>query len=276
MLGQTADEIIRREIESVRARRVILDQLEGGPKTGTELRESIRKDMAAALIEQKGKRTAREKKVVVTDPKLYHNTSHLEKMGIIKSRRESRERVFELCTKAYHPVRKALREMGLMEVARPIAYVASIRQPDDQRPFAIWLRRSKRFKPRRLLLFTEERIWKRQTLRSLDRFMTGDSRGKMDIETEWFDIPIEITTSHEDIQKGNLKAVYEFMRDEVIKVIPTHNVILDLSIGTPLTTLAMVRLAGEYSLTAIHVDNYEDERATVIQYYPREDVNDAW
>ncbi|MFW9921297.1 MAG: hypothetical protein ACFFED_16975 [Candidatus Thorarchaeota archaeon] len=276
MLSQTADDIIKNEIESVRARRIILDQLEGGPKTGTELRESIRKDMAATLIDQKGKKTAKEKKVVVTDPKLYHNTSHLEKLGIIRSRRESRERVFELCLRAYHPVRRALQEMGLMEVSRPLAYVASIRQPDDQRPFAIWLKRSKQFKPRKLLLFTEARVWKRQTLRSLDRFMTGESRGQMDIETEWIDIPVEITTEHEDTQHGNLQAVYEFIRNEVVKVIPTHNVLIDLSIGTPLTILGMIRLAEEYSITAIHVDNYEDERAKVVQYSPRGDNHDTW
>ncbi|MDF1538083.1 MAG: hypothetical protein P1Q69_04190, partial [Candidatus Thorarchaeota archaeon] len=160
MLYRTADEIVKHEVESVRARRIILDQLEGGPKTGTELRESIRKDMALTLIDQKGKKTAKEKKVVVTDPKLYHNTGHLEKLGIIKSRRESRERVFEICLRAYHPVRRALKEVGLKEVDRPLAYVASVRRPDDQRPFAIWLKRSKQFKPKQLLLFTETRVWK--------------------------------------------------------------------------------------------------------------------
>jgi len=276
MLYQTADDIIKHEIESVRARRTILDQLEGGPKTGTELRESIRKDMAATLIDKKGKKTAKEKKVVVTDPKLYHNTGHLEKLGIIKSRRESRERVFELCLRAYHPVRRALKDVGLMEVNRPLAYVASIRQPDDQRPFGIFLRRSKQFKPRQLILFTESRVWKRQTLRGLDRFLTGESKGHMDTETIWFDIPTEITSESEDLQHGNLEAVYDFIRNEVVKSIPTHEVVVDLSIGTPLTILALIRLAEEYSLRAIHVANYEDERTKILQYHPREENNDSW
>ena len=35
------DEIVRKEVESVRVRRIILDQLEGGAKTGRELRDSI-------------------------------------------------------------------------------------------------------------------------------------------------------------------------------------------------------------------------------------------
>ncbi|MFW9909786.1 MAG: hypothetical protein ACFFEF_14540 [Candidatus Thorarchaeota archaeon] len=276
MLYESADDIVKREIESVRARRIILDQLEGGPKTGTELRESIRKDMALTLIDQKGKKTAKEKKVVVTDPKLYHNTSHLESLGIINSRRESRERVFELSLRAYHPVRRALKEVGLMEVNRPVAYVASVRQPDDQRPFAIWLRRGKQFKPKKLLLFTESRVWKRQTLRSLDRFMTGESRGMMDTETEWYDIPVEITSDSEDLQRGNLEAVYSFIRNEVVKVIPTHELVVDLSMGTPLTILALVRLAEEYSLRAIHVESYEDEKGRIIQYYPRGSSSESW
>ncbi len=39
MLRRPVEEIIRAEIETVRARRTILDQLEGGLMTGAELRE---------------------------------------------------------------------------------------------------------------------------------------------------------------------------------------------------------------------------------------------
>ncbi|MHA2423524.1 MAG: hypothetical protein ACXAEF_01980 [Candidatus Thorarchaeota archaeon] len=276
MLGQTADEVISKEIESVRARRIILDQLEGGPKTGTELRESIRKDMAATLIGKKGKRSAKEKKVVVTDPKLYHNTGHLEKLGIISSRRESRERVFELCPQAYHPVRRALKEMGLMGANRPIAYVTSIPQPDDQRPFVLWLSKARKYSPRKLMLFTEARIWKRQKLRSIERFVAEGAKSRWDTITQWYDIPEEITGEQEETQHGNLQAVYEFIRDEISEIIPTHDVVVDLSMGTPLTILAMVRLIEEYSLTAIHVENYEDEKARVLQYYPRGNGSESW
>ncbi len=277
MISQTVDDIVRNEIESVRARRIILDQLEGGPKTGTELRESIRKDMAATLIDKKGKRTVKEEKVIVTDPKLYHNTGHLEKLGIIKSKRESRERVFELCLIAYHPVRRALKDAGLMEVARPLAYVASIRQPDDTRPFILWLSKTRRFTPKRLMFFTEARIWKRQLRPPTDRFVTAEAKSRWDTITEWYDVPEEITGEQDsDTKHGNLGAVYDFIRGEVIKVIPTHDVIVDLSMGTPLTILALVRLAELYSLQAIHVDSYEDERARIIQYYPRGEDGESW
>lgn len=276
MLTQTPDQIIKREIESVRARRIILDQLEGGPKTGTELRESIRKDMAANLIDKKGKKSAKEKKVVVTDPKLYHNTGHLEKLGIITSRRESRERVFELCPQAFHPVRRTLKEMGLMGANRPIAYVTTIPQPDDQRPFILWLSKTRKYSPRKLMLFTEARIWKRQKLRSIERFVAEGAKSRWDTITQWYDIPEEITGEQEESRHGNLQAVFEFIRDEVSEVIPTHDVIVDLSMGTPLTLLAMVRLIEEYSLTAIHVENYEDEKARVLQYYPRGIDSESW
>lgn len=276
MLTQTPDQIIKQEIESVRARRIILDQLEGGPKTGTELRESIRKDMAATLIDKKGKKTAKEKKVVVTDPKLYHNTSHLESLGIITSKRDSRERVFELCPEAYHPVRRALKELGLLGASRPIAYVTSIPQPDDQRPFILWLSKTRKYVPGKLMLFTEARIWKRQKLRSIERFVAEGAKSRWDTITQWYDIPEEITGEQEETQHGNLQAVYEFIRDEVAQVVPTHDVIVDLSMGTPLIILAMVRLIEEYSLSAIHIENYEDEKARVLQYYPRGYDNESW
>ena len=279
MLTQTPDQIIKREIESVRARRIILDQLEGAGiegKTGTELRESIRKDMAATLIDKKGKKTAKEKKVVVTDPKLYHNTQHLEKMGIIQSRRESRERVFELCPQAYHPVRRALKEMGLMGGNRPIAYVTAMRQPDDTRPLILWLSKNKKFSPKKLILLTEEREWTSPLRPDTERFVTGDAKSRWDTLTEWHDIPAEITAGKEDTQHGNLQAVYKNLRDVFVEVIPEYDVIVDLSMGTPLTLLALIRLVEDYSLTAIHVENYEEERARTIQYYPRGNGSESW
>ncbi|MFW9966403.1 MAG: hypothetical protein ACFFEA_04550, partial [Candidatus Thorarchaeota archaeon] len=42
MFWETADIVVRREIQ-IDARRIILDLLEGGPKTGTELREAIKR-----------------------------------------------------------------------------------------------------------------------------------------------------------------------------------------------------------------------------------------
>ncbi len=269
MFRLSTDDVVRREIESVRARQVILDQLEGGPKTGTELREAIRKDMTGQVIEKKGRRV-KDEKIVVSDPKLYHNTSHLEKMGIIKSRRQSRERVFELTLHSYHPVRRALRELGVVEVETPVAFVVNMKMPDDQRPFALWLNKTKAFKPHSLMFFTEERGWKGQVLKAFDRYATRPW------DIHWHSIPLEITGAYEDAQHGNIRAVYEFIQDRIVELIPTHDVVIDLSMGTPLTLLAMARIAEEYSLRAVHVENYEVDKTRIIQYYPRTSDTNAW
>ncbi len=268
MLGKTADEIIREEVESVRARRIILDQLEGGPKSGSELRESIRKDMTATLIEKKGKEQVKVEKVVVSDPKLYHNTKHLEDEGIIKSRKESKERIYELCPRAVHPVRRAL------SIKRPLAYVASLEQPDDQRPFILWLSKSKEFRPRNLLLFVEARTWQRQVLRSVDRFIPDGTGGKWD--TEWYDIPREITSKQQGADHGNLPATYDFIRDVVIDYIPSHDIVVDMSMGTPLVQAALTRMTEEYALRGIYVEKYDVDGTVVTQVHPRESQNDFW
>ena len=50
MLRKPVEDIIREEIETVRARRIILDQLEGGLLTGAELREKITTDIKAQMV----------------------------------------------------------------------------------------------------------------------------------------------------------------------------------------------------------------------------------
>ncbi|MCK5390108.1 MAG: hypothetical protein KAJ36_06440, partial [Candidatus Thorarchaeota archaeon] len=69
MAQKTVEDIIRTEVETVRARRIILDQLEGGLKTGAELREKIATDVKAQMM-MKGSSKRDIKKVKVTSPKL--------------------------------------------------------------------------------------------------------------------------------------------------------------------------------------------------------------
>ena len=106
--------------------------------------------------------------------------------------------------------------------------------------------------------------------------MTGEAKSRWDTLTEWQDIPAEITAGKEDTQHGNLEAVYDYLREYICAIIPEYDVIVDLSMGTPLTLLALIRLVEDYSLTAIHVENYEEEKARTIQYYPRGVGSDPW
>ena len=50
MIGKSVEEIVREEIETVRARQIILDHLEGGLQTGAELREKITTDIKAQMV----------------------------------------------------------------------------------------------------------------------------------------------------------------------------------------------------------------------------------
>ena len=103
MLRRTVEEIVREEIETVRARRTILDHLEGGLKTGAELREKIATDIKAQMVRE-GASKREIAKVKVTSPKLYHNTKRLEELGIIVSWNQSQYRLFELVSRAVIPV----------------------------------------------------------------------------------------------------------------------------------------------------------------------------
>jgi DNA-binding transcriptional ArsR family regulator len=261
LLRQTPDEVICKEIESVHARRVILDQLEGGSKTGSELRESIRKDMAARVVKARG-RSAKTSKVKVTDPKLYFNTKHLEDLGVITSRKDSQQRVFSLTPRAVHPVRRAL------GVARPIVYIASLAQPEDQRPFMQWLSKTSRYKPKKVRLFVEERSWKSGVSRDIEKFIPDGTTKRWTID--WHDIPADITQKDKGKDRGDLTATCQHIEEVIVDDIGDFDLVVDLSIGPPLLVLALTLIAQDYSLNAIYVHSYGDLKTTITSILPKE------
>jgi DNA-binding transcriptional ArsR family regulator len=260
MHRSTPDMVVKEEIESVRARRVILDQLEGGPKTGNELRESIRKDMAAQAVMLK-RRKGDTSKYTVTDPKLYFNTKHLESLGIITSRRDSKERIYSLAPQAVHPVRRAL------GISRPRIFVTSFGNPDEPRKIVKWLSRNKRYRPKLMRIFVEEERWTKGVTRNLDNYLPDDSIKKL--EYEWHDLSAEIVGYYESGDIGNWKATVDAIETILLDDIPQYEVIVNLSMGTPTIMLALMTIATDYSLTAIHV-RPSPEMTTISQVYPRE------
>ena len=108
MLRKPVEDIIREEIETVRARRIILDQLEGGLLTGAELREKITTDIKAQMVAD-GASKREIAKVKVTSPKLYHNTKRLEELGIIVNGRPGY--VMTMVTREQY-----IRSAGLLEL----------------------------------------------------------------------------------------------------------------------------------------------------------------
>ncbi len=260
MLRRTVKDIVREEIETVRARRIILDHLEGGLKTGTELREAIRRDMQAQEVKKKGRALTKKEaeKIGVTSPKLYHNTSRLEELGIIVSWKQSQYRLFELEPRAVIPVRQAL------GIAKPLMYVTSLSNPEDQRPFVQWLANNPHFNPKRLLVFVEAIHWTRGVSRILDRFIPDDAFRVW--TTEWKEVPDDFTGTDESQEYGNLQGTCDFLEDTILKHIYDHNIVFDLTLGPTLLALAMAKLASEYSITAFHVTSYDINDAEVSYY----------
>jgi hypothetical protein len=257
MLRRPVEDIVREEIEAVRARRIILDQLEGGLMTGAELREKIATDIKAQLVAD-GASKKEIAKVKVTSPKLYHNTQRLEDLGIIVSWKQSQYRLFELDPRAVIPVRRAL------DITKPLMYVTSLNNPEDQRPFVQWLVNNQHFNPKKLLVFVEAVRWTRGVSRIMDRFIPDDAFRVW--TTIWREVPEEVMGGVDEMDYGNLQMTYEFIENEILNHLPTHNIIFDLTLGPPLITLAMAKLATEYSTKAFHVSRYDAED-TEVSYY---------
>jgi DNA-binding PadR family transcriptional regulator len=254
MFVETAEAAIRQEIESVRVRRIILEQLEGGKKTGSELREAIRRDIIA-------RQGDKEDEVKVTDPKLYFNTKHLEKKGMISSSKDGRKRVYELSPEAIHPVRKVLK------FPRPSILITSIAMPDDQRPLAKWLSRDERIDVEIVRIFVSERRFSRGVQRSLSRFIPNDCDESW--ETTWHEIPDTLLHSTVVEGHGNLEGIYEHIEKIALQDMKKYNLIVDVSMGPAVIVLALFMLASEYSLEAVYLDRTERGKFRTFQLVPR-------
>ena len=257
MLERSLDDVIREEIETVRARRIILDHLEGGLKTGAELREKIATDTKAQMVVEGASKREIEK-VEITSPKLYHNTKRLEELGIVVSWKQSQYRLFELEPRAIHAVRRAL------GITKPLLYITSLSRPEDQRPFVQWLTNNPHFNPRKLLVFVEARHWTRGVSRIVDRFIPDEAFRRW--TTEWIEVPDEITGTEEATEYGHLQGAVDFMEAAVIDNIFIHDMVIDLTLGPSLIALAMGKISSEYSIPAFHVTRY-DATNSEISYY---------
>ncbi|MFQ5831200.1 MAG: winged helix-turn-helix domain-containing protein [Candidatus Thorarchaeota archaeon] len=260
MFWETADQVIHREAESVRVRRVILDQLEGGHKTGKELREAIRKDMAAQALEA-GAESVNLADFNVTDPKLYFNTKRLEELGIITSRKDSQHRKFALTPWAVQPVRRVL------GVIRPVAMLTSMSRPEDQRPFVTWLNDQKDFDVSKLHVIVEDRTFTRGSMRNLERYLPKGAKPKW--ETVWNDMPVDATGNFDTNIPGDLMATQREIDKIIIDNLTQYDLVIDLSAGPPLIVLALSLLAMHYSITAIFVRHKDGENA-LTRVLPRE------
>jgi DNA-binding PadR family transcriptional regulator len=260
MFAQTIDELVLEEMETVEARKVILDQLEGGQKSGSELRESIRK--ARAVKELGRKRISKKdlEQFTVTDPKLYGNTKRLENLGIITSRRKSQQRIFSLNPKAVHPVRRVL------GISRPKSLITAFAQPENIRPFVTWICKQDKYNLEVLRLIVEEARFKRGVSKDIDRYIPDGTKKRW--EEIWHELPIEVAGDNNSGIRGDLMATYQEIEAIILEDITNRECIVDLSMGPPTILVAMHMLANEYSLSAIYVERHEGESNDITQVFP--------
>jgi DNA-binding transcriptional ArsR family regulator len=272
MKVKTVDDIVLEEMETVPARMVILDQLEGGPKTGSELRESIRKDMASKAL---GRRVTKKdlERFKVTDPKLYLNTKHLQNLGIITSKRQSQQRIYSLCPRAVHPVRRALRKFqsqrsNPIRVPRPQSLITSMAQPENIRPFITWLCKQEELNLEVLRIVVEEVRFARGVSKDIQRYVPDDKPRRW--KGHWHELPVDVVGDNASGIRGDLMVTYREIENLILEDIMQYDCIIDLSMGPPTLLVAMSMLANEYVLPAIYVRRHEGELDKITQVYPWE------
>lgn len=260
MYWESADDVIRREIQNVRARRVILEELETGPKNGNHLRDKIRDAMIAAA-EENGKEVD-PGEVVVTDPKLYYNTKHLETLGIITSRKESQERIYRLHPRAIQPVRRVL------NVTLPTAVVTSISRPDDARPLVRWFAMDAEFHYNRLVLVVEKARFGKGVSKGLERYVPDGVTKRW--EKVWHELPESVVGYYEGGKSGDLMSTYAHVEKILLEEITENNVVFDLSFAPPIIGIAFCLLSNDYGVQAMFQQRDIDRKTTVTHYIPGE------
>jgi hypothetical protein len=143
-------------------------------------------------------------------------------------------------------------------------YVTSLSRPEDQRPFVQWLTTNPYFNPKKLLVFVEARHWTRGVSRIVDRFIPDDAFRRW--TTEWIEVPDEVTGTDDETEYGHLNGTVDFMEAGIIDNIFIHDMVIDLTLGPSLITLALAKLATEYSITAFHMTRYDKTNAEISYY----------
>jgi hypothetical protein len=143
-------------------------------------------------------------------------------------------------------------------------YVTSLNNPEDQRPFVQWLVNNPHFNPKKLLIFVEAVHWTRGVSRIMDRFIPDDAFRVW--TTEWKEVPELVMGGEEEFDYGSLQRTYEFLENEILNHLPAHDIVFDLTLGPTLITLAMAKIATEYSTTAFQVSTYDTADAEVSYY----------
>jgi len=210
----SAVEVIERAIGGVESRRVLLEELLEGEKTGLQLRYALAKSFGVTLDE-------------VSDARLYHNISQLEEAGLIRRRREWKDKFAEIIPQMVQPVRDYL------GIKAQVMYIGALE--DD--PYVI--RRV------RQVLLDNSRVKPVSYL-----FLGTDSvKGKVSGLTE----DVQIMVLPDRIINYSFDGVYEAVRVEVEKYLRKHEIVFDVTCGSRFTAMAFYGLAHEYGCKCFYI-----------------------
>jgi len=205
---------IEQVIKGVQARKVILQTLlEGFPKKGSDLR--------LALADAFDRRING-----VSDALIYFNLQALENAGYIQSYREWKDKYAKLNPKWIQPLRRYFR------VIAPVACIGSIGDdPRVQLQIRMKFKLSKGIKPEKYLFFTSSEM-RRKIAGCFDN-----------VKIEF--IPKE--------NLYNYKFLLKVMDEHIQRILPTHEVIVEVGHGTRFISMALHQIALEYNLRSFYI-----------------------
>ncbi|MFX0096965.1 MAG: hypothetical protein ACFE7E_04310 [Candidatus Hodarchaeota archaeon] len=205
---------VEKAIGGVEARRILLEELLEGTKTGLQLRHALARKFNVEMGS-------------VSDARLYFNLQQLEEAGLIKRRREWKAKYAEILPEKIQAVR------NFLGVKAPIIYIGGLTEdPSVIRSIRAFLDRRGRIKPEKYIFLTDEEM-----------------RGRVAGITE----DVELLYLPKRIVSNSFDGVYEAIKDVVDRLIGEHEIMFDVTDGTRFSVLAMYSLAVEYGLRCFYV-----------------------
>jgi len=207
-------EAVERAIGGVETRRIILEELLEGEKTGLQLRHALSRSFNVPLEE-------------VSDARLYHNLTQLEEAGIIRRRRDWKVKYAEILPEMIQGVREYL------GVKAPVLYIGALDEDPGamRRVRQVLLDRSRVQPEKYIFLGTDE----------LKRKVSGITDD------------VEIMTMPPKIIEHSFDGVYEAVRSIVESKIIDYEVVFDVTYGSRFTAIAFFGLAHEFNLRAFYI-----------------------
>ena len=206
-------------IGGVLARRVILETLLEGPKTGSELRWALA-DSFDRRIDG------------VSDALLYFNLQHLENMGLISRKKEWKAKYASIIASKMQFIR------NYFHISAPIIILSGIEDdPNTIRELRMEIRRRKDIKPEKYIFYAPGK---------LNRRIAGLLEG---VKVEYID---------NDTFHYKLKELENVIKECIDKEIMANEIIINVNSGSRICSLIFLKLAMQYRLRCFYINKNKE------------------